>query len=641
MRLSTQDKVDFPISKKYKRQRAGRKGIGRFAAQRLGKRLKIETATAESTFGISLEIDWDMFGSQQNLSQVPCTIKRIPKPFDHGTRLTIYELRDGWSNAQIFRAYKHIGELIQPFPLTKRNDDLNLDPGFTSSFAREQDDDISIVADDWTLYFKHAIAEIAGQVDEAGRGSWSLKSTKFDIDIVNAPISSDRNDPSIPYKSLKSVQFKAYYYIDKEIQRSIRGEVGKKLQSDGGIRLYRNGFRVLPYGERYDDWLKLNASNLMRSILPPHSNRNFLGFVEIKDVDGQFFEETSAREGLLENESFHELKDFVASALKTAVFPIAKARDKESTTTKTRQERRTPQGQAKEILTKLEALQSNAAENSEYALALKTVVHSIQDSIVDLGESGQSILQELEMMRVLASLGITIGEFTHEVGISIETIKASINLLSAGESGELLNKTILIVDQISDFEAYLNYFDKTVRENVSRELRSVEIRDVVKPFLKVLEPKIQRQNLVVTEQYNDYSLFMKPMHKSEWSSILINLFTNSLKAIQRAGAKGRIGIVCGRSNGYVYLEFMDNGDGVPEENREKVFDAFYTTTAAIGVGDEQEAMSGMGLGLKIVHDIVTSSNGKIFIKDPSEGYNTCFRVEIPEATKEEIPDDAY
>ena len=422
MRLSTQGKVTSPVSRIFSRQKAGRKGIGRFAAQRLGHQLILETSTQESDFAIRLEINWDAFEAMKSLSSVSSKISRVPRSFEHGTKLTIQNLRDGWTDAQIKRSYRHISELIQPFPLSDIKTEETSDPGFQASFLRESDEDFVVVADDWTSYFEHAIAEIEGTVDENGVATWSLNSKKFDLTKNGEPISNDKDDLTKPYEALRNVKFKAYYYIDKEIQRSVRGDVGRKLQSDGGIRLYRNGFRVLPYGERYDDWLKLNASNLMRSILPPHSNRNFLGFVEIIDIDGDNFEETSSREGLVENTSFVELKDFISSALKTAVLPIATARNKESTTTKTRQRRRTPKGQADEILEKLASLQKNAEEDPEYAAALSSVVAIIRESVIDLGFSGESLLKELEMMRVLASLGVTIGEFTHEIGISMEAV---------------------------------------------------------------------------------------------------------------------------------------------------------------------------------------------------------------------------
>ena len=642
MRLSTQSKVTNPVSKIFKRQKAGRKGIGRFAAQRLGKKLVLVTSTKESEFGLQLEINWEEFEAQQTLSSVPNSVKRIAKPFPHGTKLTILDLRDNWTDAQIARSYRHISELIQPFPLSKIADgEEKTDIGFKASFAREANDDISIIADDWTQYFNHALAKIDAVVDEKGRASWSLKSDKFKIDIVDRPIGADKENPTLPYTYLKGIQFRVFYFIDKEIQKSVRSKVANKLTTDGGVRLYRNGFRVLPYGDRYDDWLKLNASNRMRSILPPHSNRNFLGFVQITDLNGICFEETSSREGLVENDSFAELKDFISSTLKTAVLPIADARDKESTTTKTRQHRRTPKGQAEEILKRLVKLQEKADNDPQYAGALSEVLEAVRESVIVLGDTGESILQELEMMRVLASLGITIGEFTHEISLSMEAIKSSVNFAFSEnkEMAKIGNEKIST--HISDFEGYLNYFDNTIRENVSRELEVLEVRDVVKSFLRVLKPKIQRQKLVVFDKYNGHALFMKPMHKSEWSSILINLFTNSLKAIQRAGVKGKIGIVCGRKAGNVFLEFMDNGDGIETINVERVFDPFFTTTIMAGTSSDEDNLSGMGLGLKIVHDIVSSAKGSIFLKPAVEGFTTCFRVEIPEASDEEMTDDVY
>jgi len=78
--------------------------------------------------------------------------------------------------------------------------------------------------------------------------------------------------------------------------------------------LYRNGFRVLPYGEPNNDWLGLDASVRKRIILPVHGNNNFIGFVEIDDENDNF-QELSSREGVFYNEAYEELIDFVYKAL--------------------------------------------------------------------------------------------------------------------------------------------------------------------------------------------------------------------------------------------------------------------------------------------------------------------------------------
>lgn len=81
MRLSTPNKVVTPRSDQYKRQKAGRKGIGRFAAQRLGRRLILETTTSRLHYGLRLDIDWEQFEAELNLTSVPSAITRIKKPF--------------------------------------------------------------------------------------------------------------------------------------------------------------------------------------------------------------------------------------------------------------------------------------------------------------------------------------------------------------------------------------------------------------------------------------------------------------------------------------------------------------------------------------------------------------------------------
>lgn len=93
---------------------------------------------------------------------------------------------------------------------------------------------------------------------------------------------------------------------------------------------------------------------------------------------------------------------------------------------------------------------------------------------------------------------------------------------------------------------------------------------------------------------------------------------------------GKIFIECGKIYNTVYLEFSDNGDGIQLENREKIFNAFYTTSMPVGkIVKTHEEMTGTGLGLKIVRDIITSYGGKIFVKEATKGYSTTIRIELP------------
>ena len=79
MRLSSTIKVSEPVSPRYRRQRAGRKGIGRFAVQRLGRQLVITTQTLGSDTALRIGIDWNQFESGQDLSDVVSEVVEVPK----------------------------------------------------------------------------------------------------------------------------------------------------------------------------------------------------------------------------------------------------------------------------------------------------------------------------------------------------------------------------------------------------------------------------------------------------------------------------------------------------------------------------------------------------------------------------------
>ncbi len=610
MRLSTTAKQLHPLSLRFVRRRAGRKGIGRFAAQRLGERLIVVTQQEGAPTAIRLSIDWTTFKSGLDLQAVRNRIETVAAREVAGTTLTISPLRDAWSEAEVRAAYQSIIELVQPFPLGRIPREKGpSDPGFHPTFLRDTDLESVVVADPWSEYFQYALAEITGSVDKRGKTVYRLRSERYGI---NEYIRSKET-----FKQLSGVRFRAYYFIPPEIPKQLRATVMNRLRESGGVRIYRNGFRLLPYGEQNTDWLGLDTSSRRRKILPPHANLNFLGFVEVTDPTGERFEETSSREGLVENATYRDLQQFVYRGVIQLVLRVGSARGKKLQAGGP-QKRRSLLELAEEILDDLPP----GADPSAAA------------RILELGEAGETLLRELRMMRILATLGLTLAEFTHEVALGFIAVSADVASLreELGGNKEALRLTARVGRQVASLNSYIDYFEETVRDNVADEVHSIDVGDLVREFEELVAARNARLNIDLRVDVKNYVLRVKPMHISELTSILTNLYTNSMKAIRTAGVKGKIEISVGVRNRSVVLTFSDNGCGIKEAHRPLIFDAFFTTTNDHNVySAEAQQMRGMGLGLKIVKDIVESNGGSIMLVDPKSKFTTTFRVELPEA----------
>ena len=658
MRLSSSDKIHNPVSPLYNRVRAGKKGIGRFATQRVGNKLTIITQTKEAEDALKVEIEWDKFETDKDLLLIVNQIESIPKEKESGTILIIDGLRDGWSDAMIKRAYRYTSDLLQPFPLSekkKKEQEKKTDPGFQSSYYRKDDTDKYKIVDEEEAFFKHALAEIEGYVLEDGQGCWSLKSKKLGFKEEVFLIGKERKDEKSKFHSLKDVHFKCYYFIyDSSLLPAKTMSFIRSVANDtGGIRMYRNGFRVLPYGEKDNDWIGLDASVRKRVILAPHGNNNFFGFVEISDLLGSTFNETSSREGLIENAAFHELTDFVYRSVVSAINKVAEIRDRKRKTSQKdweKKDRKKPQEEVDDAIGELEGMVNdnkvkdpnkeegdNDSGTGVDPDALKGVIDKLKEKRQKEKEQTQALIEENNMLRVLAGLGLVIGEFVHEVKRFLPAFDTDVKFLrkAVSKMKEALSRVDRLDENLKGFTTYTSYFYESISRNVLRELESIEIRDVIHDFQSVIQNDVERSGFQFVEPvFEDYDLWTVPMHKSEWASILFNFYINSKKAIKRADVEGKIGIRGGKENGIVFLEFSDNGDGIPLENKDKIFDAFFTTTsAASNNSSDSDSMTGIGLGLKIVKDIVESYGGEIFVDNPSEGFNTTIRVEIPENTE--------
>jgi hypothetical protein len=186
MRISTPDKVAEPTSPKYGRQRAGRKGIGRFAAQRLGRQLSIITQRDGDKNCLRLEIDWDKFLSGTDLFMVENQIFPDEALSTSGTIIRIENLRDAWSETQIRRSFRYVSELLQPFPLHRTSSSSKLtqeyieDPGFKASFYKEECGGLITIASEEQNILGSAIAKFSGIID-GGIAKISIESSRYEI----------------------------------------------------------------------------------------------------------------------------------------------------------------------------------------------------------------------------------------------------------------------------------------------------------------------------------------------------------------------------------------------------------------------------------------------------------------------------
>ena len=661
MRISSTDKVHFPKSPNFGRVRAGKKGIGRFATQRLGNKLTIITQTESAEEALEVIIEWDQFLADTELFSVSSQIKSVNKKNSPGTLLIIDGLREAWSDVAIKRVYRYVSALLQPFPLSKQLPKSKSDPGFKVTFYRKNSHgNKSAIIDDQKAFLDQALAQINGRVDDKGKGYWSLISERLNIDLNDLAVSKGKEEIT-PYTYIKNIHLRAFYYIfDTSLIPSQQLTfIRDTLRVQGGIRVYRNGFRVLPYGERDDDWAGLEESVRGNVILPPHGNNNFVGFVEIVDPEGKLFEETASREGLFENDAFNELSDFSYQVLIGAVLKIAEARNRKGTASQKRpgisetptQTIEKAASKAIEVVEELKQeveLVGHTEQNSTPATTQQRPSHTnlvaLEESLKIIVGANQEqraentrLIDEINQLRVLAGIGLVIGQFIHEIKTYVTAFRLDIHELLKLLGGNDEAVTILqnLDTNVQAFTTYRSYFERTFSDNVSRELQPIELREVVDPFVKTIEPDAKRSGILIhAPTFEGYGLFTVPMHRSEWASMLFNFYSNAKKAIIRAKRKGEIQIRCGKTDRYVFLEFSDNGDGIPTNNEDKIFDAFFTTSQPASRNAEyQEELTGMGLGLKIVRDIIESYRGEVHVVTPQGNFSTTIRVEIPRNPK--------
>lgn len=290
------EKAEKKESQKKDKRRsfAGAKGIGRLACDRLGESLVL-TSIKDSKIE-QLKVQWGEFEKNSKLDFTNIdieheTLKKNPYPeLRHGTILKITNIRESWSNDDVKKLENHLMKLISPIKEDK--DEFKI-------FIHQAGESIEV---------KNFIFDKLG-----------LKTTQIDVvvsedgNFIDTEL-IDRGDRIYKIREKNKWSGKIanirlqLFYLSPPTKLSFWHLTKMHTVDFGSVFVYKNGFRVFPYGEQGEDPLHIDRRKAQK-----HSGylgtREIIGNIII-DNDTNEFKETSSRDGgLLNTQGYRELKE--------------------------------------------------------------------------------------------------------------------------------------------------------------------------------------------------------------------------------------------------------------------------------------------------------------------------------------------
>jgi two-component system sensor histidine kinase HydH len=232
----------------------------------------------------------------------------------------------------------------------------------------------------------------------------------------------------------------------------------------------------------------------------------------------------------------------------------------------------------------------------------------------DLGEV-RRLQQEIRRQEKLAALGSLSAGVAHEIRNPLSSIKGLAAYFGAkfptgSEDRQAADVMIGEVERLNRVVSELLEFARPSDLN----FQTAEVNAILEHSLKLIQPDAAAQGVRVDFQPGP-GLAASPLDPDRFVQALLNLYLNALQAMAPGG------VLTVRSGpgpgGGPRVEIQDTGTGIPPEEREKIFDPYFTTKP-----------TGTGLGLAIVHKIIEAHGGRIAV-DSRRGGGTAITVDLP------------
>lgn len=304
---------------------AGAKGIGRFSCDRLGEHLRLVTRPKgeKGREWNVLKVDWSDFEDdpQSEFQNIPAhysTTSDGPGSAKHGTLVEITGLRDSWDRAKLIDLRRSLERLVNP---NQENDAENFSIHLHAPSEVDEDRRIKRAGGDdaeWSF--------VNGPVRNFIFEELRMKTTRIDVavDDDGALVTTTLDDRGARIYQLKErSEFPLLrnvrvhlFYLNRAAKHTFTRRMGMPILHYGSVFLYKNGFRIHPFGDPNEDSLGIDRRK-QQGFFRFLGTRDLSGRIEISGVNPQFRETSSRDGGLIKNEAYEQLREFfIECALK-------------------------------------------------------------------------------------------------------------------------------------------------------------------------------------------------------------------------------------------------------------------------------------------------------------------------------------
>lgn len=218
------------------------------------------------------------------------------------------------------------------------------------------------------------------------------------------------------------------------------------------------------------------------------------------------------------------------------------------------------------------------------------------------------------IVRLAAGVAHELGNPLNSLTIHLQLIERKLKKLALEEEGQKLSESLQVCQgEVQRLDGIITHFLEAVRPQ-KPELNELDLVDLVDEVLRVQEAELRDRKLDVNVEV-DSRLPVILGDRGQLKQVFFNLIKNAMEAME---AGGQLRIVTRKDDDFVYMQFIDTGSGISEEELSRVFQAYYTTKKG-----------GHGLGMMIVQRIMREHGGQISLES-RKGRGTVITLQFPQ-----------